>query len=53
MLNEIAAVIEAAPNNHNAWQNAIKQVNTLKEKFHAVGRVQKVKINACGILLEC
>ena len=41
LLNEIAAVIEAAPNNHNAWQNAIKQVNTLKEKFHAVGRVQK------------
>ena len=41
LLNEITAVIEAAPNNHNAWQNAIKQVNTLKEKFHAVGRVQK------------
>ncbi len=44
LLNEIAAVIEAAPNNHNAWQNAIKQVNTLKEKFHAVGRVQKSEI---------
>jgi hypothetical protein len=41
LLNEITAVIEAAPNNHNAWQNAIRQVNTLKEKFHAVGRVQK------------
>ena len=41
LLNEIAAVIETAPDNHNAWQNAIKKVNALKEQFHAVGRVQK------------
>ena len=41
LLNEIAAVIETAPDNHNAWQNAIKKVNALKEEFHAVGRVQK------------
>ena len=41
ILNEIAAVIEAAPDNHNAWQNAIKKINALKEKFHTVGRVQK------------
>ena len=41
ILNEIATIIEAEPDNHNAWQNAIKKVNTLKEKFHAVGRVQK------------
>ena len=41
ILNEIAAIIEAAPDNHNAWQNTIKKVNALKEKFHAVGRVQK------------
>ena len=40
LLNEIAAVIETAPDNHNAWQNAIKKVNALKEEFHA-GRVQK------------
>lgn len=41
LLKEIAAIIETAPDNHNAWQNAIKKVNALKDQFHAVGRVQK------------
>lgn len=41
LLKDIAAVIETAPDNHNAWQNAIKKVNNLKEQFHAVGRVHK------------
>ena len=52
LLEEIAAVIETLPDNHNAWQNAIKKVNALKEQFHAVGRFKKAKTNACGILLE-
>ena len=41
VLNEIKELLENKPENHNAWQNAIKKVNTLKEKFHAVGRVPK------------
>ncbi|MEN8768610.1 MAG: DUF349 domain-containing protein [Candidatus Arcticimaribacter sp.] len=41
LLNDIAAVIESAPANHNAWQNAIKKVHGLKEQFHSVGRVPK------------
>ncbi|MDC1401905.1 DUF349 domain-containing protein [Flavobacteriaceae bacterium] len=41
VLNEITKLLENKPENHNAWQNAIKKVNALKEKFHAVGRVPK------------
>ena len=41
LLDEISAIIAAAPDNHNAWQNAIKKVNVLKEKFHSIGRVPK------------
>ncbi len=41
VLNEIKELLENKPENHNAWQNAIKKVNSLKEKFHAVGRVPK------------
>ena len=41
LLDEITAIIAAAPDNHNAWQNAIKKVNVLKEKFHTIGRVPK------------
>ena len=41
LLDEISAIIAAAPDNHNAWQNAIKKVNVLKEKFHTIGRVPK------------
>lgn len=42
---EILLAIEAfskeKPTNHNAWQNAIKKVNALREQFHAIGRVPK------------
>lgn len=41
LLNDIAAVIQSAPTNHNAWQNAIKKVHGLKEQFHTAGRVPK------------
>lgn len=41
VLKEISQLLENKPENHNAWQNAIKKVNALKEKFHAVGRVRK------------
>ena len=41
VLQEISQLLENKPENHNAWQNAIKKVNALKEKFHAVGRVRK------------
>lgn len=41
ILKEIAALQEAQPQNHNAWQNAIKKVNELKEKFHTAGPVPK------------
>ena len=41
ILNEIATLQEAQPQNHNAWQNAIKKVHELKEKFHAAGPVPK------------
>ena len=29
------------PNNHNAWQNALKKVNMLKEEFHSIGRIPR------------
>lgn len=42
---EILVAIEAyskeKPTSHNAWQNAIKKVNALREEFHAIGRVPK------------
>ncbi len=41
ILQEISQLIENKPENHNAWQNAIKKVNALKEKFHGVGRVRR------------
>ena len=41
LLNEIATLVESTPENHNAWQNAIKKVNEFKEQFHSTGRVQK------------
>ena len=41
ILNEIATLQEAQPQNHNAWQNAIKKVDELKEKFHTAGPVPK------------
>ncbi len=41
LLAQIAAIIQATPANHNAWQNAIKKVNDLKEQFHSAGRVPK------------
>lgn len=43
ILKEIATLTEDQPQNHNAWQNAIKKVNELKEKFHATGRVPKAE----------
>ncbi|MGB1449150.1 MAG: DUF349 domain-containing protein [Flavobacteriaceae bacterium] len=43
ILKQIAELIATAPSNHNAWQNAIKKVNTLKEEFHAIGRVPKAE----------
>ncbi|MGB2341188.1 MAG: DUF349 domain-containing protein [Flavobacteriaceae bacterium] len=30
-------------NNHNAWQNALKKVNTLKEEFHSIGRIPRAQ----------
>ena len=33
--------IEQPPQNHNAWQNSMRKVNELKEKFQAVGRAPK------------
>ena len=42
---EILVAIEAyskeKPTSHNAWQNAIKKVNALRDEFHAIGRVPK------------
>ena len=32
--------------NHNSWQNSLKQVNTLKEEFHNIGRIPRVKNKA-------
>ncbi|MDG1058390.1 MAG: DUF349 domain-containing protein [Flavobacteriaceae bacterium] len=32
--------------NHNAWQNSLKQVNTLKEKFHNIGRIPRAQNKA-------
>lgn len=29
------------PSNHNAWQNSLKKVNTLKEEFHNIGRIHR------------
>lgn len=41
VLTEIGQLLENKLENHNAWQNAIKKVNALKEKFHNLGRVPK------------
>ena len=30
-------------NNHNAWQNALKKVNMLKEEFHSIGRIPRAQ----------
>jgi len=32
--------------NHNAWQNSLKQVNTLKEEFHNIGRIPRAQNKA-------
>ena len=41
LLALIEKEIEQAPQNHNAWQNSMRKVNELKEKFQAVGRAPK------------
>lgn len=41
LIEEIKALTDAQPNSHNAWQNALKQQNQLKEKFYELGRVPK------------
>ena len=30
-------------NNHNAWQNALKKVNTLKKEFYSIGRIPRAQ----------
>lgn len=41
LLETIERYMVEKPENHNAWQNAIKKVNELRDQFHAIGRVPK------------
>lgn len=41
LIQEIKALTEPDPSSHNAWQNALKIQNQLKEKFYQFGRVPK------------
>ena len=41
LIQQIKALTEPDPSSHNAWQNALKKQNQLKEKFYQFGRVPK------------
>ena len=41
LLETLEQFLVRKPENHNAWQNAIKKVNALRDQFHAIGRVPK------------
>jgi len=43
VLTKIEELYTEHASNHNAWQNSLKQVNTLKEEFHNIGRIPKAQ----------
>ena len=43
VVNEINQVTETTKSNHRAWQNAIKKVQTLRDKYFEIGKVPRGK----------
>ncbi len=41
VLNRMVKAFIPPPKNHNSWQNAVKNINKLKEEFHGIGSVSK------------
>lgn len=41
LIEAIKTLTDPLPTSHNAWQNALKKQNELKEKFYTLGRVPK------------
>ncbi len=43
ILEAVKGLYTDHPSNHNAWQNSLKKINTLKEEFHNIGRIPRVQ----------